>query len=96
MQKLTPEILDKEVMRIIREVGDIKTQIKIKPEHKLKDGLMFDSLDTIDLAVKLEDLLKQHTHRKFEIPGEEIERWKLVKDVTSYIGNCAEQNGLYS
>ena len=66
------------VKKIIAEQLGVKDQ-EIKPESKFTDDLGADSLDTVELVMALEEEFG------IEIPDEDAEKAKAVKDVVAYI-----------
>ena len=68
--------------RVIEQISNLWAGIdeeEICAESKLNDDLVFDSLDYVDLAVKLE--------KEFDIKIEDdvIDKWKTVQDVVDYV-----------
>jgi acyl carrier protein len=43
------------------------------------DGLLFDSLDAVELCMAIEDEFE------IEVPDEDYVKWKSVKDVVDYV-----------
>ena len=68
------------VKKIIAEQLGVKDE-EIKPEAKFTDDLGADSLDTVELVMALEEEFG------IEIPDEDAEKAKAVKDVVAYIDN---------
>ena len=91
--------INAEVMRIIRDrVASqipVSTNIEIKPEHQLEDDLGLDLSDKRHIAVDLGLFLERGSKQRVDFPSKEVEKWKSVKDVKSYIRNYAEQHQLY-
>ena len=68
------------VKKIIAEQLGVKDE-EIKLESKFTDDLGADSLDTVELVMALEEEFG------IEIPDEDAEKAKAVKDVVAYIDN---------
>ena len=74
--------------RVIKQISNLWAGIdeeEICAESKLNDDLVFDSLDYVDLAVKLE--------KEFDIKIEDdvIDKWKTVQDVVDYVDKLLQQ-----
>lgn len=74
--------------RVIEQISNLWAGIdeeEICAESKLNDDLVFDSLDYVDLAVKLE--------KEFDIKIEDdvIDKWKTVQDVVDYVDKLLQQ-----
>lgn len=74
--------------RVIEQISNLWAGIdeeEICAESKLNDDLAFDSLDYVDLAVKLEE--------EFDIKIEDdaIDEWKTVQDVVDYVDKLLQQ-----
>lgn len=74
--------------RVIEQISNLWAGIgeeEICAESKLNDDLVFDSLDYVDLAVKLE--------KEFDIKIEDdvIDEWKTVQDVVDYVDKLLQQ-----
>lgn len=74
--------------RVIEQISNLWAGIdeeEICAESKLNDDLAFDSLDYVDLAVKLE--------KEFDIKIEDdvIDKWKTVQDVVDYVDKLLQQ-----
>lgn len=74
--------------RVIKQISSLWAGIdeeEICAESKLNDDLVFDSLDYVDLAVKLE--------KEFDIKIEDdvIDEWKTVQDVVDYVDKLLQQ-----
>ena len=70
--------MEDKVMKLISEATKVDIA-KIKPETSFIDDLNLDSLDIVELMMKMEDEFG------IEIPEEDAEGLKSVKDVISYI-----------
>lgn len=74
--------------RVIKQISSLWAGIdeeEICAESKLDDDLVFDSLDYVDLAVKLE--------KEFDVKIEDdvIDKWKTVQDVVDYVDKLLQQ-----
>lgn len=74
--------------RVIKQISSLWAGIdeeEICAESKLDDDLVFDSLDYVDLAVKLE--------KEFDVRIEDdvIDKWKTVQDVVDYVDKLLQQ-----
>lgn len=74
--------------RVIKQISNLWAGIdeeEICAESKLNEDLIFDSLDYVDLAVKLE--------KEFDIEIEDkaIDEWKTVQDVVDYVDKLLQQ-----
>ena len=74
--------------RVIKQISNLWAGIdeeEICAESKLNDDLAFDSLDYVDLAVKLEE--------EFDIKIEDdaIDEWKTVQDIVDYVDKLLQQ-----
>lgn len=54
---------------------------EVRDDAHLTEDLQFDSLDTADLALAIEQLLENHTGNVHYIPERESARWNTVADV---------------
>lgn len=72
--------MEEKVMKLISDATKVE-QEKIKPETNFIDDLNLDSLDIVELMMKMEDEFG------IEIPEEDAEGLKTVNDVTTYIKN---------
>lgn len=70
--------MEEQVINLIADATKIE-KAKIKADTSFVDDLNLDSLDIVELMMKMEDEFG------IEIPEEEAEGLKLVKDVVSYI-----------
>lgn len=95
MLKLTPDLLDGEVMYLIQKVKG--TRKPIKPEQDLISEVGLDSLDVTGiLPLELEVLFEKHGDKTSKIPNEEVFKWRKTSDVLSYTRRHAEEHFLYS
>ncbi|MFI5390467.1 MAG: acyl carrier protein [Bacteriovoracales bacterium] len=69
-----------QILRVISEAAKVDVA-QIKMETSFVDDLKFDSLDIVELMMKMEDDFG------VEIPEEDAEGLKTVGDVIKYIGN---------
>jgi acyl carrier protein len=69
-----------QILRVISEAAKVDVS-QIKMETSFVDDLKFDSLDIVELMMKMEDDFG------VEIPEEDAEGLKTVGDVIKYIGN---------
>ncbi|RLA61902.1 MAG: acyl carrier protein [Epsilonproteobacteria bacterium] len=69
-----------QIMKVISEAAKVEVST-IKPETSFVDDLKFDSLDIVELMMKMEDDFG------VEIPEEDAEGLKTVGDVVTYISN---------
>ena len=69
-----------QIIRVISEAAKVDVS-QIKMETNFVDDLKFDSLDIVELMMKMEDDFG------VEIPEEDAEGLKTVGDVISYISN---------
>ncbi len=70
------------VKRVILDQLDVEAE-NVKPESVLIDDLYCDSLDIVELVIDLEDEFD------FNIPDEDIDNFKTVKDVMDYVESNA-------
>ncbi|GAB4011327.1 MAG: acyl carrier protein [Bdellovibrio sp.] len=71
-------MMQEKVMKLISEATKVELG-KIKPETSFVDDLNLDSLDIVELMMKMEDEFG------IEIPEEDAEGLKKVDDVVKYI-----------
>ena len=69
-----------QIIKVISEAAKVDVS-QIKTETSFVDDLKFDSLDIVELMMKMEDDFG------VEIPEEDAEGLKTVGDVIKYIGN---------
>lgn len=69
-----------QIIKVISEAAKVEATT-IKPETSFVDDLKFDSLDIVELMMKMEDDFG------VEIPEEDAEGLKTVGDVVTYISN---------
>ncbi len=69
-----------QILRVISEAAKVDVS-QIKMETSFVDDLKFDSLDIVELMMKMEDDFG------VEIPEEDAEGLKTVGDVIKYISN---------
>lgn len=72
--------MEEKVIKLISEATNVEVG-KISMETSFVDDLQLDSLDIVELMMKMEDELG------VEIPEEEAENLKCVKDVVNYLAN---------
>ena len=72
--------MEEKVINLISDATKID-KAKISMETNFVDDLNLDSLDIVELMMKMEDEFG------IEIPEEDAEGLKSVKDVVSYLGN---------
>ncbi len=72
--------MQEQVIKLISEATKIDTA-KINMETSFVDDLNFDSLDIVELMMKMEDEFS------IEIPEEDAEGLKNVKDIVTYLEN---------
>ena len=70
--------MEEKVIALISEASNIEVA-KITRESSFIDDLNFDSLDVVELMMKVEDEFG------IDIPEEEAEKLKTVSDVISYV-----------
>ena len=70
--------IELKVKKIIVEQLGVKEE-DVKPESSFIDDLGADSLDTVELVMALEEEFE------IEIPDEEAEKIRTVKDVIDYV-----------
>ena len=75
---MTPEELETKVLELICEQLEV-SQDQLKPSAAFVDDLKADSLAVVELVLALEQEFN------IEIPDEDTERIKTVKDATDYI-----------
>ncbi len=71
--------VEAKVKAIIAEQLGVKEEV-VTPESSLTEDLRADSLDVIELVMKMEEAFG------VEIPEEQAEKIKTVKDAIDYIG----------
>ena len=72
--------IEEKVKEIIAEQLGVKKE-EIRPESSFVDDLGADSLDTVELIMKMEEEFD------IEIPDEEAEKLKTVGNVVEYLDN---------
>lgn len=72
--------MQEKIIQIISEATKIDAD-KIKPETSFINDLNLDSLDIVELMMKMEDEFG------VEIPEEDAEKLKTVQDVMNYLEN---------
>jgi acyl carrier protein len=75
---MTPEQIDMRVKEIICQQLEVSPE-QLKPEASFVDDLKADSLAVVELVLALEQEFK------IEIPDEDTEQIKTVKNATDYI-----------
>ena len=80
---MSPEEIENKVREIICQQLEV-TADKLKPEASFVDDLKADSLAVVELVLALEQEFK------LEIPEEDTEQIKTVKDATNYIKSHAK------
>lgn len=75
---MTPEELEAKVLELIAEQLEV-SQEQLKPSAAFVDDLKADSLAVVELVLALEQEFN------IEIPDEDTEKIKTVKDATDYI-----------
>ena len=70
--------MEDKVIKLIADATKIELS-KIRPETNFVDDLNLDSLDIVELMMKMEDEFG------VEIPEEDAEGLKTVKDVVNYL-----------
>ena len=76
------EIADKIKRIVVEHLG--VDEAKVTPEASFIDDLGADSLDTVELVMAFEEAFE------LEIPDEDAEKIKTVKDATEYIEKNAK------
>ena len=66
------------IKKIIAEQLDIVVD-KVKSEHNIMDDLGADSLDTVEIVMKVEE------EYDITIPDEDVEEMKTVQDLIDYV-----------
>ena len=66
------------IKKIIAEQLDIAVD-KVKSEHNIMDDLGADSLDTVEIVMKVEE------EYDITIPDEDVEEMKTVQDILDYV-----------
>ncbi len=72
--------MEEKVIKLISEATKIE-ESKLSLETSFVDDLNLDSLDIVELMMKMEDEFG------IEIPEEDAEGLKTVKDIVTYLGN---------
>ncbi len=72
--------MEEKIIKLIAEATKIE-ESKISLETNLVDDLNLDSLDIVELMMKMEDEFG------IEIPEEDAEGLKTVKDIVTYLAN---------
>ncbi|MCK5883985.1 MAG: acyl carrier protein [Bacteriovoracaceae bacterium] len=72
--------MEAKIIKLIAEATKIE-ESKITLETNLVDDLNLDSLDIVELMMKMEDEFG------IEIPEEDAEGLKTVKDIVTYLAN---------
>ena len=70
--------MQEKVIKLVSEATKVDAE-KIKPETSFIDDLNLDSLDIVELMMKMEDEFE------VEIPEEDAESLKTVQDVITYL-----------
>jgi acyl carrier protein len=77
---MSPEEIEKKVKEIICSQLEVSEE-QLRPEASFIDDLKADSLAVVELVLAFE------TEFKIEIPEEDTEQIKTVKDAVNYIKN---------
>jgi len=77
--------VEDKVRKIISEQLDVEEE-RVTPEASFFNDLGADSLDTVELVMALEDEFR------IEIPDEEAQKIKTVKDVIEYVSTNSVQH----
>ena len=80
----TPDEVEKKVKEIICAQLEVSME-KIKPEASFIEDLKADSLAVVELVLALEEAFS------IEIPDEDTEQIKTVKDAVDYINSHAKK-----
>ena len=80
---MTPEQIEARVKEIICQQLEVSEE-QLRPESSFVDDLKADSLAVVELVLALEQEFK------IEIPDEDTEQIKTVKDATNYIKTHAK------
>lgn len=72
--------MEEKIIKLIADATKIE-ESKISIETNLVDDLNLDSLDIVELMMKMEDEFG------IEIPEEDAEGLKTVKDIVTYLAN---------
>ena len=75
---MSPEEIESKVKEIISQQLEVSLE-QLRPEASFVDDLKADSLAVVELVLALEQEFK------LEIPEEDTEQIKTVKDATNYI-----------
>lgn len=81
------EAIEEKVKSIIAEQLGVELG-KMDLDSKIVDDLGADSLDTVELVMALEEEFG------IDIPDEDAERMRTVRDIVSYIQRAKEQEGV--
>ena len=79
IQEIETKIDDSIPNKIIEILKDYLGVEKVELNHKIVDDLKVDSLDIVELVIELEDQFD------IEVPDEDVETLKTVKDVVNYV-----------
>ena len=71
--------LETRVTSIVKQQLDVE-QAQLVPEANLLDDLGADSLDVVELVMALEEEFK------IEVPDEDVENMRTIKDIVDYVG----------
>jgi acyl carrier protein len=81
--KTTSEIV---IATVVEQSG--MTAADVRPESRLAEDLVFDSLDYVELSLAIEEQFK-----RLEISEADAEKWKTVNDVVAYVEARVTQDG---
>ncbi|MHC5541229.1 acyl carrier protein [Singulisphaera rosea] len=76
---MTHSTLLAEITEIVRRAGKVQPEVTILPESRLVEDLAIDSLDLVDVVLKIQD--------KFDIAIEDddVPNLRTVTDLVSYV-----------
>ena len=84
---MTQEEIQHEVCRTLADTFELDID-SIRPESRLLEDLDLDSIDAIDIAVKLQDVVGRR------IKEDELHGMRTVGDVTALVTRCVDPQRL--
>jgi acyl carrier protein len=84
MEPMTDPTLMAEISSIVRHAGRIQNQVAITAESRLVEDLAIDSLDLVNVVLKIQD------HFDVAIDDEDMPNLRRVTDLAAYV---AERRG---
>jgi len=79
MEPMSDSTLTAEMTSIVRQAGRIQSQVVITSESRLVEDLGIDSLDLVNVVLKIQD------HFDVAIDDEDMPNLRRVTDLTAYV-----------